>query len=64
MVNNEVRIVNSVISNTNVEVRTTFTSNANTQSIIVLGNRFATGDNLSSNGANVMNGGGPSGGGY
>ena len=64
VVNNEVRIVNSVISNTNVEVRTTFTSNANVKSIIVLGNRFATGDNLSSNGANAYGAGGPSGGGY
>ena len=58
------RVVKSVISNSNVEVYSTFTSNANTQSIIVLGNRFATGDNLSSNGANAYGAGGPSGGGY
>ena len=64
VVNNEVRVVKSVISNSNVEVYSTFTSNANTQSIIVLGNRFATGDNLSSNGANAYGAGGPSGGGY
>lgn len=64
VVNNEVRTINSVISNTNVEVTLAFTANANTQSIIVLGNRFATGDNLSSNGANAYGAGGPSGGGY
>ena len=64
VVNNEVRTVSSVVSNTNVVVSVAFTSNANTQSIIVLGNRFATGDNLSSNGANAYGTGGPSGGGY
>tara|TARA_B100001093_G_scaffold520104_1_gene612725 strand:- start:3868 stop:7245 length:3378 start_codon:yes stop_codon:yes gene_type:complete len=64
VVNNEVRTVSSVVSNTNVVVSVAFTSNANTQSIIVLGNQFATGDNLSSNGANAYGTGGPSGGGY
>ena len=36
VVNNEIRTVNTVISNTNVEVTVAFTSNATSQSIIIL----------------------------
>ena len=36
VVNNEIRTVNTVISNTNVEVTVAFTSNATAQSIIIL----------------------------